>query len=40
MGHSGVTPTASAMYARSIDSSWMISIPRPPSTNEGRSIKG
>ena len=35
-----VTSTALATYSRSIGSSWTTSMPRPPRTNEGRTISG
>ena len=40
MGRSGDTSTAADMYCSSMVSSWTISMARPPSTYEGRTMTG
>ena len=40
IGRSGVTPTAAFMYPTMLSASYTTSIPRPPSTYEGRTITG
>ncbi len=40
IGRSGVTPTAAFIYSAILSSSYTTSIPRPPSTYDGRTITG